>query len=152
MMDAALFRATERAFPQMLNIVGELHGAGVPIRVGTDSAFEGPGYHEELRLLVEANLSPEEALEAATLEGARGLGAPELGVLVEGGPADLLVFGKDPTVTLDNLETLRAVVVDGRRYDVSQLRHDHSRALERAAGLRYRIRAELITAVVATLL
>jgi len=152
MMDAALFRAAERAFPQMLSIVGELHGAGVPIRVGTDSAFEGPGYHEELRLLVEASLSPEEALEAATLHGARGLGAPELGVLVEGGPADLVVFGKDPTDTLDNLETLRVVVVDGRRYDLDQLRHDHSRALERAAGLPYRIRAELMTAVLAILL
>lgn len=151
-IDDALFHGAERAFPQMLSIVGQLHEAGVPIYVGTDSAFEGPGYHEELRLLVEASLSPEEALEAATLHGARGLGAPELGVLVEGGPADLLVFRSDPTATLENLDTLQVVVVDGRRYDVPELRRDHARALERAAGFRYRIRAKLMTAVIATLL
>ena len=136
----------------MLQFVGELHQAGVPIRVGTDSAFEGPGYHEELRLLVEAGFSPEAALEAATLHGADGLGAPQLGVVAEGGPADLLLFGADPTASLDHLTTLEAVVVDGRRYDVAQLRRDHERALERAAGLLYRIRAALVTTLVGSIL
>ena len=126
--------------------------AGVPIYVGTDSTFEGPGYHEELRLLVEAGLSPEAALEAATLHGARGLGAPELGVVAEGGPADLLLFAADPTETLDHLGSLETVIVDGRRYDVGPLRRDHERALERAAGLRYRVRAAFITTLVGALL
>lgn len=151
-MDESLFRAAARAFPRMLEFVGELHRAGVPIRVGTDSAFEGPGYHEELRLLVEAGLSPEAAMEAATLHGAHGIGKPELGAVAEGGPADLLVFGFDPTETLDHLESLETVVVDGRLYDVRQLRRDHARALERAERLRYRIRAALLTTLVGALL
>ncbi len=151
-MDDSLFRAAARAFPRMLHFVGELHRAGVPIRVGTDSAFEGPGYHEELRLLVEAGLSPESALEAATFHGARGLGVPQLGVVAEGGPADLLLFNADPTATLDHLGSLETVVVDGRRYDLGELRRDHARALDRAERLRYRIRALLVTTLVGALL
>lgn len=148
-MDDALFQAVARAFPLMLRFVGQLHRAGVPIRVGTDSAFEGPGYHEELRFLVEAGLSPEAALEAATRHGAGGLGTtPELGVVAEGRPADLLVFQADPTVDLAHLDTLKTLVVDGRRYDVDELRRSHARALERASSLRYRIRANLLATVV----
>ncbi len=151
-MNETLFRAVDRAFPRMARFVAQLHDAGVPIRVGTDSAFEGPGYHEELRLLVEAGLSPESALESATRHGALGIAAPELGTVEEGRPADLLFFRADPTASLDHLDTLETVVVDGRRYDVDELRQAHARALDRAAGLRYRIRAALVTAVVGALL
>ena len=67
-------------------------------------------------------------MEAATRHGADGLGTPELGVVAEGRPADLLVFQADPTVDLVHLNTLKTVVVDGRRYDVDELRRSHARA------------------------
>ena len=49
-----------------------LHAAGVPILTGTDTGVDGslPEHiHRELELLVEAGLSPFEALRAATSNG-----------------------------------------------------------------------------------
>jgi imidazolonepropionase-like amidohydrolase len=49
--------------------------AGVPIVAGTDTlnpyCFPGFSLHDELRLLVEAGLSPMQALQAATINVAR---------------------------------------------------------------------------------
>ena len=53
---------------------------------------------------------------------------PQLGRLEEGAPADLLLFREDPTRDLAALDTLEAVVADGRLY-----RRD---ALERALELQ----------------
>ena len=51
-------------------MVSQLHKAGVRIHVGTDSpnpfVVPGAGFHQELRLLVEAGLTPEEVWLAAT--------------------------------------------------------------------------------------
>jgi imidazolonepropionase-like amidohydrolase len=112
-----------------------LRDAGAPLHVGTDSlnpfVVPGAALHRELRLFVAAGLTPEEALAAATTVPGRFLGRDEeplLGSVAEGAPADLLVFRRDPTQDLAHLETLEAVVADGRLY-----RRD---ALEKQ-GLRY---------------
>jgi hypothetical protein len=113
------FEMVTAALEQMKRTVGHLHRAGVRLHTGTDTLAPGivPGasLHRELELLVDAGLSPEAAL-AATRESAAFLGVEGLGSLRPGAPADLLVFGRDPTRDLANLDSLRAVVRDGRVY------------------------------------
>jgi cytosine/adenosine deaminase-related metal-dependent hydrolase len=92
-----------------------LHDAGVPLLTGTDSpVIPGmyPGYsmHEDLRTLVEAGLSPYEALRAATRTPGEFIaqsvpGAEPFGMVKVGMKADLVLVEHNP---LENLETLRS--------------------------------------------
>lgn len=104
----------------MRRLVGALHRAGVPIRVGTDTPLSGlvPGaaLHAELAELVAAGLTPEAAWRAATRGAGEALGQEGIGRLVPGAAADLAIFREDPTVDLAALATLEAVVVRGRLY------------------------------------
>ncbi len=114
--DAAL---AKRRIPVARQIVGALHAAGVPILAGTDTPMPGvyPGYslHEELTLLVEAGLSPAEALKAATLRPAQFLGiAMESGSVDAGKRADLVLLDADPLLDIRNTRRIHAVVLDGR--------------------------------------
>jgi imidazolonepropionase-like amidohydrolase len=106
-------------------LVRRLHRAQVPILVGTDTpnpfVIPGASLHEELALLVEAGLEPEEALEAATRRAGEALDVPKLGALEVGAPADLLVFREDPTRDLAALATLDAVLAQGRLYQTDDL-------------------------------
>ena len=74
--------------------------AGVTLAMGTDVFLPG-GYgrnSDEIRLLVEAGLSPLQAVEAATANGPSTLGpqAPRSGVLEAGFDADVIAFDADP--------------------------------------------------------
>ncbi len=104
----------------MKMLTDELHLAGVPILAGTDTGnpfvIPGASLHEELRLLVESGLTPEEAWMAATSAAGKALRQPGLGIVEPGAPADLLVFREDPTRDLAALGSLEAIVADGRLY------------------------------------
>ena len=115
----------------MKRTVRALRSQGVPVLVGTDAGnpFVVPGasLHQELRLLVDAGLTAEEAWEAATRRAGEVLGRRGLGTLRPGAPADLLIFREDPTRDLAALSTLEAVVAGGRLYPKPAL----DQALER---------------------
>jgi imidazolonepropionase-like amidohydrolase len=72
--------------------------AGVRVAMGTDSGITPHGRNlEELALLVEAGMSPAQALHSATASAAQLLGlAEELGTIEPGKRADLVVVGGDP--------------------------------------------------------
>lgn len=107
-----------RAFERMKPLVGKAARAGVPIVVGTDVLRDhGAMVHRELELLVEAGLSPQEAVAAATVTAARAAGRPELGRIAVGAPASFLVLGADPFAGVDRLRQLHAVVLRGRWLD-----------------------------------
>jgi hypothetical protein len=111
--------------------VRALHEAGVRVHAGTDTGnpFVVPGasLHEELRQLVAAGFSVESAWMSATVLPGASLGTPGLGRLQVGAPADLLVFSDDPTGDLAALDSLTAVIADGRIYT----RQDLDTAVER---------------------
>jgi len=117
--------------------VPALFRAGVRIHAGTDvgNPFLVPGasLHEELRHLVGAGLTPEEAWLTATRLPGEFLREPGLGTVAAGAPADLLLFREDPTRDLAALATLEAVVAGGRLYSRETL----DEALE-ASQRRYR--------------
>jgi imidazolonepropionase-like amidohydrolase len=81
--------------------VRALHAAGVTILAGTDAPNPDTSYgvslHQELLLLTECGLSPEEALRAATSGPAREFGLIDRGRIESGRRADLLLVKGDPT-------------------------------------------------------
>lgn len=107
------------AFETSLRIVRAAHAAGVPLLAGTDVgvAAVSPGFslHDELELLVQAGLTPMEALRAATDEPARLLGvADSLGTIRVGAAADLVLLNADPLVEIGNTRLVAAVLLRGR--------------------------------------
>jgi imidazolonepropionase-like amidohydrolase len=100
--------------------------AGVTIVAGTDvgSPFVFPGYgmHHELALLVEAGLTPAEALTAATRSAAELIGrGAEFGLVAPGMRADLVLLDANPLADIRNTRTIQAVVAGGRLYRRAEL-------------------------------
>jgi adenine deaminase len=110
---------------QMARTVRALHEAGIPLHTGSDAnvpnLVPGVSLHRELALLVAAGLDPDDALEASTRRSPRFLGFPNAGKLRPGAPADLALFGEDPTHDIAALDTLLGVVRDGRLYPRADL-------------------------------
>lgn len=92
--------------------------AGVPYGVGSDSGpsgrFSGHFLHWELQLMVQAGLSPLQALTAATATNAKLIGAKDLGTIEPGKSADLLVLDADPLMDIRNTRTIHSVYVAGK--------------------------------------
>ena len=114
--------------------------AGVEIHSGTDSlvAFVVPGasLHRELRLYVDAGLSPEQALAVSTHTSARYLD-DTLGVLRTGAPAEFVIYRDDPTMHLDALDSIAGVVRDGRLYTRAELDEQLARLRDHFDGAIY---------------
>jgi imidazolonepropionase-like amidohydrolase len=92
---------------------------GVAVLAGTDVGlpFILPGFslHDELALLVEAGLTPLEALQAATRDAARAVGlGRQLGTVEVGKLADLVLLDGDPLAAIANTTRIAAVVANGR--------------------------------------
>jgi imidazolonepropionase-like amidohydrolase len=97
----------------------KLSDAGVAIGFGTDSGamparVAGFAEHRELQLMVEAGLTPAQALHSATAGNAAILGLKNAGTLAAGKDADLLVLDGDPLENIKNTEKIIAVVHKGR--------------------------------------
>lgn len=85
--------------------------------VGIPTLIPGISLQQELVLLVEAGLTPLEALRTATLNPARVLGlADSLGTIEAGNLADLVLLDADPLADIANTQRIRAVAADGRLY------------------------------------
>ena len=132
---------TREAFlARQLAVTGMAAAAGVGILAGTDTPnpFVYPGFsiHDELELLVQAGLSPHQALGAATTAPAEFLGATDsLGAVAEGKLADLVLLEANPLDEISNTRRISAVVANGRFFGREALDAllDEVRA-ERASG------------------
>ena len=97
-----------------------LADGGVTIAMGTDSGtqlgrWQGYFEHVELELMVEAGLTPMQALVAATGDGARVMHLDELGTLEPGKWADFVVLNANPLAEIKNTRQIHSVWVAGRR-------------------------------------
>jgi imidazolonepropionase-like amidohydrolase len=94
-----------------------LTDAGLPIAFGTDAGPTArfPGYfqHMELQLMVDAGLTPEQALLSATSVAADCLRLDDLGTLEPGNWADFLVLGADPLQDILATRSVERVYVGG---------------------------------------
>ncbi|HEY0812235.1 MAG TPA: amidohydrolase family protein [Pseudonocardia sp.] len=104
--------------------VATLHAAGMPILAGTDanatpaapaSPVFGESLHDELVLLVDAGLTPSQALDAATSIAAEHFGLADRGRIEPGRRADLVLLDADPTVDIAATRTIRGVWIAGER-------------------------------------
>jgi imidazolonepropionase-like amidohydrolase len=116
------FALRSRLMQASLRIVGKMNAAGVAIMAGTDTTapyvFPGASLHEELALLVQAGLTPMQALQTATIRPAEFLGKLETqGTIQEGKIADLLLLDASPLEDIHNTEKIRAVVLRGKLLD-----------------------------------
>jgi len=105
---------------ELLAIVGAMNRSGVKLLAGSDCAWEeigirpGVDIHTEIAFLVEAGLTPVEALRAATALPAEFLGLSDtLGTVEAGKVADLLLLRLDPTENIENTRSIDAVIVSG---------------------------------------
>ena len=98
--------------------VRALRDAGVDVLTGTDVSepipilgglAHGASLHLELQLLVEAGLTPVQALRAATSVPARRFRLADRGRIVSGARADLLLVDGDPTTGITDTLSTRAV-------------------------------------------
>jgi imidazolonepropionase-like amidohydrolase len=99
--------------------VAALHAAGVTLLAGSDApnpgTTHGASLHGELALLVEAGLTPAQALTAATSAPARAFGLDDRGRIEVGKRADLLLVQGDPTQQVTATRDIVAVWVRGQR-------------------------------------
>jgi hypothetical protein len=105
-------------------ILAELHQAGIPLLLGTDSGTGGmgivPGFsiHDELRILVENGFTPYEALVSGTVNASavveKMVGVDDFGTIEIGKRADLLLMDTNPLDDVSALTDLRGVMAAGR--------------------------------------
>ena len=100
--------------------------AGVPLVMGSDSGnpmvFHGPSLHRELQLWVEAGIPVTVALQAATVNAAKLLGAEKrIGAIRQGMDADLLLVDGNPLQEIAATERISLVVFKGERIRRSAL-------------------------------
>jgi imidazolonepropionase-like amidohydrolase len=119
---AGLTRADyRRSWAKMVDLLGHLHRAGVPIVAGTDGS--GLELVHELEIYQQAGLTAADALAAATLIPARMLGVDgTTGSIVVGKVADLVLVEGDPSRRLADLRQTRIVMLGGKLLDADALR------------------------------
>ena len=96
-----------------------LHDAGVQIALGSDSGvglrIPGVAEHLELMLMVEAGLTPMQAITIATSKSAAALKLDDRGILAAGKLADLVVLDADPSSEISNTKKIHAVWHRGKK-------------------------------------
>lgn len=110
------FTSGKPLFQKQMELVAPMRSGGVKFLAGTDMPLS-PGFtlHEELGLLVQAGLTPIEALQSATRNPAEYFGMLDsVGTIEKGKLADLLLLQADPLQDIGNTRNIDAVVVGGR--------------------------------------
>jgi imidazolonepropionase-like amidohydrolase len=112
-------KVNEEALQTNLKNLKTLFDAGVKIGFGTDAGampLRIPGFaeHRELALMVDAGLTPMQAIQVATQRAAELLGLDDRGVLAKGKRADFIVLDANPADDIEATTKISAVWQRGR--------------------------------------
>ena len=137
-MDTDPAAIRERFVQMELEMVGQMHRAGVPFLAGTDTAagvhvFPGFSLHDELAYFVKAGFTPMEALQTATRNPAQFFGREDMGTVEASKNADLVLLEANPLDDIRNTQKINAVVLAGRWFSRKDLDDMLRRAQEAAA-------------------
>jgi imidazolonepropionase-like amidohydrolase len=96
-------------------LIYECNRNGVGLLLGSDApqVFNVPGFstHHELRYLVDAGLTPYEALRTGTVNIGRFLNRPDIGIIKEGAAADLVLLSGNPLEQIERTQNIEGVLV-----------------------------------------
>lgn len=105
-------------------LIKALHDAGAGLLLGSDApqVFNVPGFavHHELAFLVEAGLTPYEALATGTTAVAEYLGS-NTGMVTVGRDADLILLDADPLADIRNTRRIHGVMLRGSWFSAAAL-------------------------------
>jgi imidazolonepropionase-like amidohydrolase len=117
----------ERTLKKEMQFEREFVGAGGLLVSGVDptgwgGVVAGFGDQRGLELLVEAGFTPEEAIQIATLNGAKVLGESDrIGSLAVGKQADIVIIRGNPAANIAAVRNVQIVFKDGAGYDSARL-------------------------------
>lgn len=102
--------------------LSKFNAAGVKIALGTDSSVTvGWDVHQELGDMVQAGLTPAQALTAATKTAAAFMKLDQLGTVAVGKSADFVVLDANPLDNIANTRRISTVVIRGAQIDRAAL-------------------------------
>ena len=125
--------------------VGRANEQGIKLMAGTDSidsyVFSGSSLHDELQMLVDAGLSPLQALRSATIGPATFAGLERrFGSIETGKQADLLLLDGNPLADISNTRGIDSVMYNGAYYDREALLMLDGFAMTLAQSIRLNLR------------
>jgi imidazolonepropionase-like amidohydrolase len=102
----------------------QANGAGIIMSSDAPQWWNVPGFslHHEMRMMVDAGLTPYQVLEAGTRNPARYFGTDEWGVVREGAVADLILLDADPLADIGNMSRIAGVLLRGRWLSGEEIR------------------------------
>lgn len=117
--DDPRLKQSRRRFGYALHNVKALQDAGVLIALGTDAGMPGTPHGtsslREMELLVQAGLTPAQALMAGTANSAKALGVlADRGTIEKGKRADLVLLKGAPWASIADIRNTDRVLIDGR--------------------------------------
>jgi Amidohydrolase family len=119
--DDATAARYEKSYAKMIEFTGRMYKAGVPLVAGTD-ALAGFTLQRELELYVQAGLTPSQALQVATYNGAKfSRVLDDRGVIMQGKHADLILVDGDPTRNISDIRNVALVVKGDKAYYPSEV-------------------------------
>lgn len=123
----AAIAAAQKTYRIMQRNLAKLNAAGAYIGFGADSGavpdyFHAYNTHRELQLMVEAGMTPAQALTAVTVTSAEFLRLRDRGILAAGKSADFLVLNADPLSDIANTRKIASVYLHGEEIDRKMLR------------------------------
>jgi hypothetical protein len=111
--DEGMHQRYQKSYAKMVEFVGRMYKAGVPIVAGTDD-LAGFTLHSELAMLVKAGLTPAQAIQVATRNGAIFTRTQhERGSISVGKLADLVLVDGDPMANIEDIRKVSAVITRG---------------------------------------
>lgn len=104
----------EKSYEKMIEFVGRMYRAGIPLLAGTD-ALAGFSLQRELELYVKAGLTPAQVLQIATWNGAKYTRTlADRGSITLGKRADLVLVDGEPTKDIADLRKVVLVITQGK--------------------------------------
>ena len=122
--DAATDARYKRSYAKMVDFVGRMYRAGVPLVAGTDQL---PGFtlQAELDLYVKAGLTPAQVIQIATRNGAKYSGTSrDRGSIVPGKLADLVLIDGEPTRNINDIRRVALVITQGHWLSPKELHEE----------------------------